>query len=50
MATAPFCTPRPPLHRLYAQRPDTCRLHPQQKSPRPGYCAFGARMQPRKEV
>ncbi len=35
---------------VYAQRPDTCRLHPQQKSPRPGYCAFGARMQPRKEV
>ncbi|MEY4980599.1 MAG: hypothetical protein RLZZ352_2869 [Pseudomonadota bacterium] len=28
---------------VYAQRPDTCRLHPQSKSPRPGYCAFGAR-------
>ena len=28
---------------VYAQRPDTCRLHPQQKSPRPGYCAFGVR-------
>lgn len=28
---------------VYALRPDTCRLHPQQKSPRPGYCAFGAK-------
>lgn len=26
----------------YAQRPDTCRLHPQKKSPRPGWCAYGA--------
>lgn len=28
---------------VYAQRPDTCRQHPTTKSPRPGYCAFGAR-------
>jgi Fe-S-cluster containining protein len=28
---------------VYEQRPDTCRLHPQKKSPRPGYCAYGAR-------
>ena len=25
---------------VYAQRPDTCRLHPQSKSPRPGWCAY----------
>jgi Fe-S-cluster containining protein len=29
---------------VYDQRPDTCRLHPQTKSPRPGWCAFGARV------
>ena len=28
---------------VYAQRPDTCRQHPQTKSPRPGWCAYGAR-------
>jgi uncharacterized protein len=28
---------------VYEQRPDTCRLHPQKKSPRLGYCAFGAK-------
>jgi Fe-S-cluster containining protein len=28
---------------VYEQRPDTCRQHPQQKSPRKGYCAFGAK-------
>ena len=28
---------------VYDQRPDTCRLHPQKKSPKPGYCAYGAR-------
>ncbi|GAB4089150.1 YkgJ family cysteine cluster protein [Hydrogenophaga soli] len=28
---------------VYEQRPDTCRLHPQKKSPRVGYCAFGAK-------
>lgn len=27
---------------VYAQRPDTCRLHPQ-KGPRPGYCPYGPR-------
>jgi len=27
----------------YDQRPETCRLHPQKKSPKPGYCAYGAR-------
>lgn len=29
---------------VYERRPETCRLHPQQKSPRPGWCAYGARM------
>ena len=28
---------------VYEQRPETCRLHPQKKSPKPGYCAYGAR-------
>ena len=28
---------------VYDQRPETCRLHPQKKSPKPGYCAYGAR-------
>jgi hypothetical protein len=28
---------------VYDDRPDTCRMHPQQKSPRTGYCAFGAK-------
>lgn len=28
---------------VYEQRPETCRLHPQSKSPRPGWCAYGAR-------
>lgn len=28
---------------VYERRPETCRLHPQKKSPRPGYCAYGAR-------
>ena len=28
---------------VYDQRPDTCRLHPQTKSPRPGWCAYGAK-------
>ena len=26
---------------VYAQRPETCRLHPQTKSPRPGWCPYG---------
>lgn len=28
---------------VYERRPDTCRLHPQTKSPRPGWCAYGAK-------
>ncbi|GAA4426910.1 YkgJ family cysteine cluster protein [Acidovorax lacteus] len=28
---------------VYALRPDTCRLHPQTKSPRPGWCAYEAK-------
>ncbi len=28
---------------VYALRPDTCRQHPQQKSPRVGHCAFGVK-------
>ena len=27
---------------VYETRPDTCRLHPQKKSSKPGYCAYGA--------
>lgn len=27
---------------VYAQRPDTCRLHPQ-VGPKPGYCPYGAK-------
>ena len=30
---------------VYEQRPDTCRLHPQKKSPKPGWCPYGARAQ-----
>ena len=26
---------------VYEQRPETCRLHPQKKSPKPGWCAYG---------
>ena len=33
---------------VYGQRPETCRLHPQKKSPRLGYCAYGARRPERK--
>ncbi|MBN9368821.1 MAG: YkgJ family cysteine cluster protein, partial [Comamonadaceae bacterium] len=33
---------------VYEQRPDTCRLHPQKKSPRPGWCAYGAQAQTRR--
>ena len=33
---------------VYEQRPETCRLHPQKKSPRLGYCAYGARRPERK--
>jgi Fe-S-cluster containining protein len=29
---------------VYAQRPDTCRKHPQ-VGPRPGHCPYGARTQ-----
>ena len=28
---------------VYERRPETCRLHPQTKSPRPGWCAYGPR-------
>lgn len=27
----------------YERRPEICRLHPQTRSPRPGYCAFSLR-------
>ncbi len=30
---------------VYAQRPDTCRKHPQ-VGPRPGHCPYGARVRP----
>ena len=33
---------------VYEQRPDTCRLHPQKKSPKPGYCPYGAVAQQRR--
>ena len=28
---------------VYERRPDICRLHPQTRSPKLGYCAYGAR-------
>ena len=28
---------------VYERRPETCRLHPQKKSPRPGWCAFSVK-------
>ncbi len=28
---------------VYERRPDICRLHPQTRSPRMGYCAYGVR-------
>jgi Fe-S-cluster containining protein len=28
---------------VYTLRPETCRLHPQTKSPKPGFCAYGAK-------
>ena len=33
---------------VYEQRPETCRLHPQKKSPKPGYCPYGAVAQQRR--
>lgn len=38
-----FLDPKTRLCTVYDQRPETCRLHPQKKSPKPGYCAYGAR-------
>ncbi|MBY0411825.1 MAG: YkgJ family cysteine cluster protein [Burkholderiaceae bacterium] len=35
--------PKTRLCTVYDQRPETCRLHPHKKSPKPGYCAYGAR-------
>jgi hypothetical protein len=35
---------------VYAKRPDTCRLHPQTKSPRTGYCAFGGKVVAKAEL
>jgi Fe-S-cluster containining protein len=29
---------------VYEQRPDTCRQHPQTRSPRPGWCAYGPQL------
>ncbi len=28
---------------VYAQRPETCRLHPTVKSPKTGWCAYGTK-------
>ena len=41
-----FCLldPKTRLCTVYDQRPDTCRLHPQKKSPKPGFCAYGRRV------
>ena len=38
-----FLDPKTRLCTVYDQRPETCRLHPQKKSPKPGYCAYGRR-------
>jgi Fe-S-cluster containining protein len=39
-----FLHPSTRLCTVYDQRPDTCRLHPQKKSPKPGFCAYGRRV------
>lgn len=38
-----YLHPHTRLCTVYQQRPETCRLHPQQKSPRPGWCAYGSK-------
>ncbi len=38
-----FLDARTRLCTVYGKRPETCRLHPQKKSPRPGFCAYGHR-------
>lgn len=38
-----YLHPEKRLCTVYEQRPETCRLHPKVKSPRPGWCAYGAR-------
>lgn len=35
-----FLDPQSRRCTIYAQRPDTCRRHPQQIGPRPGYCPY----------
>ena len=36
-----FLDVRTRLCTVYGKRPETCRLHPQKKSPKPGFCAYG---------
>ena len=36
-----YLHPETRLCTVYEQRPETCRLHPHKKSPRPGWCAYG---------
>lgn len=36
-----YLHPESRLCTVYEQRPETCRLHPQKKSPKPGWCAYG---------
>ena len=38
-----FLDPKTRLCTVYDKRPETCRLHPQKKSPKPGFCAYGRR-------
>ena len=38
-----FLDVRTRLCTVYGKRPETCRLHPQKKSPKPGFCAYGHR-------
>lgn len=38
-----FLDPTTRLCTVYDQRPETRRLHPQKKSPKPDYCAYGRR-------
>ena len=38
-----FLDARTRLCTVYGKRPETCRLHPQKKSPKPGFCAYGHR-------
>lgn len=39
-----YLHPQTRLCTVYEQRPETCRLHPQKKSPRLGWCAYESKV------